>query len=123
MSLDIASRPGRTGTDDLVPSRYALRVGEIDVLVISDGVLPLPAATLATNADPAELAAWLDDMRQPPDVFKWPLNVVVVRSGGRAILVDAGIGAEMPKDFPQSAGLLAGRLTAAGIDPASVTDV
>jgi CDP-glycerol glycerophosphotransferase len=44
-----------------VPSRYALRVGEIDVLVISDGVFPLPATTLATNADPADLAAWLDD--------------------------------------------------------------
>ena len=83
MRFDIASRPGGTATDELVPSRYALRVGEIDVLVISDGVLPLPAATLATNAVPAELAAWLDDMRQPPDVFKWPLNVVVVRSGGQ----------------------------------------
>jgi glyoxylase-like metal-dependent hydrolase (beta-lactamase superfamily II) len=119
----IASRPGKTKTDDPVPSRYALRVGEIDVLVISDGVLPLPAETLATNADPAELAAWLDDMRQPRDLFKWPLNVVVVRSGGRTVLVDAGIGAEMPADFPRAAGLLAGRLAAAGIDPASVTDV
>ena len=104
MSLDIASHPGRTGTDELVPSRYALRVGEIDVLVISDGVLPLPATTLATNADPADLAAWLDDMRQPPDVFKWPLNVVVVRSGGRTVLIDAGIGAEFP-DFPQAGRL------------------
>src|SRR5262245_38649367 len=119
MSLDIAPHPGRTGTDELVPSRYALRVGEIDVLVISDAVLPLPAATLATNADPAELAAWLDDMLQPPDVFKWPVNVVVVRSGGRTVLIDSGIGAE----FTQAAGLLAKRLMAAGIDPDSVTDV
>jgi len=122
MSLDNTSHPGRPGPDELVPSRYALRVGEIDVLVISDGVIPLPAATLATNTDPAELAAWLDDMRQPPDVFKWPLNVVVVRSGGRTVLIDAGMGAEYP-DFPRAAGLLAGRLEAAGIDPASVTDV
>ena len=120
---DIALHPGRTMTDEVVPSRYALRVGEIDVLVISDGVLPLPAATLATNGDPAELAEWLDYMRSPPDVFKWPLNVVVVRSGGRTILIDAGIGAEMPANFPQAAGLLAGRLKAAGIDAASVTDV
>src|SRR6185312_10280520 len=37
--------------------------------------------------------------------------------------IDAGIGAEFPADFPQTAGLLAGRLAAAGIDPASVTDV
>jgi glyoxylase-like metal-dependent hydrolase (beta-lactamase superfamily II) len=123
MSVDIASHPGRTGINELVPSRYALRVGEIDVLVISDGVLPLPAATLATNADPAELGAWLEDMFEPPDVFKWPLNVVVVRSGDRTVLIDSGIGAEFPADFPQSAGMLAGRLEAAGIDPASVTDV
>jgi len=39
MSLDIASRPARTGPEELVPSRYAVKVGEIDVLVISDGVL------------------------------------------------------------------------------------
>jgi hypothetical protein len=90
MSFDIASHPGGTGTDKLVPSRYALRVGEIDVLVISDGVFPLPAATLATNADPADLAAWLDDRLQPPGVYKWPLSVVVVRSGGRTVLIDVG---------------------------------
>src|SRR5215831_5900888 len=99
MSLDITSHPGRPGPDELVPSRYPLRVGEIDVLVISDGVLPLPAATLATNADPADLAAWLDDRLQPADVYKWPLNVVVVRSGGRTVLIDTGVGAEYP-DFP-----------------------
>jgi glyoxylase-like metal-dependent hydrolase (beta-lactamase superfamily II) len=103
----------------LVPSRYALRVGKIDVLVISDGVFPLPATTLATNADPADLAAWLDYRLQPPDVYCWPLNVVVVRSGGRTVLIDAGIGAE----FQRAGGLLARRLEAAGIDPASVTDV
>ena len=121
VSLEKTSHPGRPGPDKLVPSRYALRVGEIDVLMISDGVFPLPAATLATNADPAELAAWLDDRLQPPDVFKWPLNVVVVRSGGRTVLIDSGVGSEFP-DFPQ-VGRLATRLDAAGIDPASVTDV
>jgi glyoxylase-like metal-dependent hydrolase (beta-lactamase superfamily II) len=121
MSLDKTSNPGRRGPDELVPSRYALRVGEIDVLVISDGVLPLPATTLATNADPAELAAWLKDRLQPTDVYTWALNVVVVRSGGRTVLVDSGAGSEFP-DNPR-AGRLVSRLDAAGIDPASVTDV
>jgi glyoxylase-like metal-dependent hydrolase (beta-lactamase superfamily II) len=121
-SVDDTLRPASQRSDELVPSRYALRVGEIDVLVISDGVFPLPATTLATNADPADLAAWLDDRLQPSDVYKWPLNVVVVRSGGRTILIDAGMGAEYP-DFPRAGGLLALRLEAAGIDPASVTDV
>jgi hypothetical protein len=35
--LDKSAHPGRPGTDELVPSRYALRVGDIDVLVVSDG--------------------------------------------------------------------------------------
>ena len=98
MSLDKTSHPGRTGTDELVPSRYALRVGEIDVLVISDGVLPLPTTMLGHNADPAVRAAWLDDMFLPPDAFDWALNVVVVRSGGRTILIDAGLGGVDSKD-------------------------
>jgi glyoxylase-like metal-dependent hydrolase (beta-lactamase superfamily II) len=120
MTLDNTTHPGTRGPDELVPSRYALRVGEIDVLVISDGVLPLPAETLATNADPAALKAWLDDRLLPSDVFTWPLNVVVVRSGGRTVLIDAGIGEEYPQF---RAGRLALRLDDAGIDPASVTDV
>ena len=54
MSLDNTSHPGRPGPDELVPSRYALRVGEIDVLVVSDGVLSLPGAMLGHNVDPAD---------------------------------------------------------------------
>jgi glyoxylase-like metal-dependent hydrolase (beta-lactamase superfamily II) len=76
---------------------------------------------LAHNADPAVRSAWLDDMFQPQDVLDWALNVVVVRSGGRTILIDAGMGVEFP-DLPR-AGRLAQRLDAAGIDLASVTDV
>jgi len=120
MNLDITSHPGRTGIEELVPSRYALRVGAIDVLVISDGVLPISSGIMATNADPADLASWLHDSFLPNEL-DWPLNVVVVRSGGRTVLIDAGLGTEYP-GFPR-AGQLALRLEAAGIDPASVTDV
>src|SRR6476659_8019949 len=90
-------------------------------MVVSDGLLSLPGAMLGHNADPAARAAWLEDMFLPPDVLEWALNVVVVRSGGRTILIDVGIGTEFP-DLKR-AGKLAQRLKAAGIDPASVTDV
>ena len=122
MSLDNTSHPGRSGPDELVPSRYALRIGEIDVLVVSDGVLPLPSAMMAHNADPAVRAAWLDDMFLPSDAFDWPLNVVVVRSGEQTILIDAGLGLDPNLALPR-AGQLVKRLEAAGIDLASVTDV
>ncbi|GGC47513.1 MBL fold metallo-hydrolase [Chelatococcus reniformis] len=122
MSLDTTTHPGRPGLDELVPSRYALQVGEIEVLVISDGVLPLPTAMLAHNADPAARAAWLNDMFLPPDAFDWALNAVVVRSGGQTILIDAGLGLDPDLALPR-AGQLVQRLAAAGIDLSSVTDV
>lgn len=118
--LNTALRPAEPVAGEPVPSRYALRIGEIEVLVISDGVLPQPAATIGTNAAPAEIAAWLDDMRLPPDEFKWPLNVVLVRSGDQTILVDTGVGEEFHS--PRS-GHLAARLDAAGVDPSSITDI
>ena len=90
MNLHNTALSVRPGSDELVPSRYALRIGEIDVMVVSDGVLPLPTAMLAHNADPAARSAWLKDMFLPPDAFDWALNVVVVRSGGRTILMTLG---------------------------------
>ncbi|OBF98624.1 MBL fold metallo-hydrolase [Mycobacterium sp. 852002-51152_SCH6134967] len=121
MSVDSISDLGTTNFDELVPSRYAVQVGDIEVLVISDGVLPITARTMATNADPTEFGSWLDDRFLPRDVLAWPLNVVVVRTAGRTILVDAGLGVEFP-DFPR-AGQTVHRLEAAGIDPSAVTDV
>ena len=67
MNLHTTSHPVTPRPDELVPSRYALKIGEIDVMVVSDGVLPLPTAMLAHNADPAVRATWLKDMFLPPD--------------------------------------------------------
>jgi glyoxylase-like metal-dependent hydrolase (beta-lactamase superfamily II) len=122
VSFDNTSHFGRPGLDELVPSRYALTVGAIDVMVVSDGVLTLPGAMLGHNADPAVRAAWLEDKFLPPDVLEWALNVVVVRSGDQTILIDAGIGVDPGLNLPR-AGQLIHRLEAAGIDLGSVTDV
>ncbi|MCB4859837.1 MULTISPECIES: MBL fold metallo-hydrolase [unclassified Sphingobium] len=121
MKLDTIAKPGTSDADDLVPSRYALSVGDLNVLVVSDGVLPLPTETMATNVDPTVRAAWFKDMFVGPDMFDWALNVLVVRSGDQTILIDAGLGGQFP-GFPR-AGQFPKRLEAAGIDLASVTDV
>ena len=122
MNVNITPPPASSNADELVPSRYALRIGEIDVLVVSDGVLTLPGAMLAHNAEPAVRAAWLNDNFLPPDAFDWALNVVVVRSGGKTILIDAGLGSDPDLNLPR-AGQLIKRLEAAGIDLGSVTDL
>jgi glyoxylase-like metal-dependent hydrolase (beta-lactamase superfamily II) len=122
MSLDNTLHPSRREPEELVPSRYAVRVGDIDVLVVSDGVLPLPTKMLGHNADAATRAAWLNDMFLPQEAFDWSLNVVVVRSGNQTILIDAGLGLDPDLNLPR-AGQLIKRLESAGIDLASVTDV
>ncbi len=121
MQLEATERPGGSGTEELVPSRYALRVGDIDVLVISDGVLPLPTETMSTNVDPIARRAWFKEQFLGPDAFDWALNILVVRSGDQTILVDAGLGGQFA-GFPR-AGQFPQRLEAAGIDLGSVTDV
>jgi glyoxylase-like metal-dependent hydrolase (beta-lactamase superfamily II) len=122
MNLHNTSYPMASGREELVPSRYALKVGDIDVLVVSDGVLPLPTTMLAHNAAPAERAAWLHDMFLPPDAFDWALNAVMVRSGDKTILIDAGLGSDPDLHLPR-AGQLIKRLEAVGIDLSSVTDL
>ncbi|WP_448950568.1 MBL fold metallo-hydrolase [Labrys neptuniae] len=122
MNLHTPTHPAKSALEEPVPSRYALKIGEIDVLVVSDGVLPLPTQMLGHNADTAERAGWLKDMFLPPDAFDWALNVVLVRSGDRTILVDAGLGSDPDLNLPR-AGQLLKRLEAAGIDLAAVTDV
>ncbi|MGK7652227.1 MBL fold metallo-hydrolase [Roseovarius sp. B08] len=122
MNVENTSLQGRAEPDELVSSRYAVKVGEIEVVVISDGVLPLPTEMLAHNADPAVRAAWLDDMFLPPDAFDWALNVVMVKSGDQTILIDAGLGLDPDLNLPR-AGQSIRRLETAGIDLASVTDV
>jgi hypothetical protein len=78
-----------------------MRVGKIDVLVISDGVLPPPTRMLGHNVAPADRAAWLNDMVLPLDAFDWSLNVVVVRSGDQTILIDAGPGLDPNLSLPR----------------------
>jgi glyoxylase-like metal-dependent hydrolase (beta-lactamase superfamily II) len=121
MQTDTIERPARSGTEEMVPSRYALKIGEIDVLIISDGVLPLPIETMSTNVDPISRVAWFKDQFLGPNAFDWALNVLVVCTGDQTILVDAGLGGQFP-GFPR-AGQFPKRLKAAGIDLSAVTDV
>jgi len=122
MNLHNTSYPAASKPEELVPSRYAVKIGEIDVLVVSDGVLPLPTKMLGHNADPAARANWLNDMFLPQDAFDWALNAVMVRSGDKTILIDAGLGSDPDLHLPR-AGQLIKRLEAAGIDLSAVTDL
>lgn len=112
---------GREGSGELVPSRYAVRIGDVDVVMISDGVLPLPTTTMSTNVSEGARNQWFDDHFLQRDMFDWALNIALVRSGDRLILIDSGVGDGF--EYFSRAGRSVMRLESAGIELAAITDV
>ncbi|CAG2147270.1 putative quorum-quenching lactonase YtnP [compost metagenome] len=117
----VIANVGKEGFGELVSSRYAVRVGDVDVLLISDGVLPLPTTTMSTNVSEADRNEWFDDRFLQRDMFDWALNIALVRSGDRLILVDSGVGDGF--EYFSRAGRSVLRLETAGIDLAAITDI
>jgi glyoxylase-like metal-dependent hydrolase (beta-lactamase superfamily II) len=112
---------GKEGTGELVSSRYAVRVGDVDVVLISDGILPLPTSTMSTNVSEKDRNEWFDDRFLQRDTFDWALNIALVRSGERLILIDSGVGDGF--EYFTRAGQSVMRLETAGIDLAAITDI
>ncbi|MBY4948348.1 MBL fold metallo-hydrolase [Cupriavidus respiraculi] len=112
---------GTEGSGELVSSRYAVRIGDVDVVLISDGILPLPTSVMSTNASEADRNEWFDGRFLQRDMFDWALNIALVRSGDRLILVDSGVGDGF--EYFTRAGRTVMRLETAGIDLSAITDI
>lgn len=117
----VITKLGKDGSGELVPSRYAVRVGDVDVVLISDGVLPLPTSTMSTNVSEADRNEWFDGRFLQRDMFDWALNIALVRSGERLILIDSGVGDGF--EYFTRAGQSVMRLESAGVDLAAITDI
>jgi len=117
----VTAKIGKEGSGELVPSRYAVRVGDVDVVLISDGVLPLPTSTMSTNVSEADRNEWFDGRFLQRDMFDWALNIALVRSGERLILIDSGVGDGF--EYFSRAGQSVMRLESAGIDLTAITDI
>ncbi|KVQ45805.1 MBL fold metallo-hydrolase [Burkholderia territorii] len=117
----VTTRLGKEAAGELVPSRYAVRIGDVDVVLISDGVLPLPTSTMSTNVSEADRNEWFDGRFLQRDTFDWALNIALVRSAERLILIDSGVGDGF--EYFTRAGRSVMRLESAGIDLAAITDI
>ena len=91
-----------------------MRVGDVDVVLISDGILPLPASTMSTNVSRSDRNEWFDSCFLRRDMFDWALNIALVCSGERLILIDSGVGVGF--EYFTRAGGSVMRLESAGID-------
>jgi len=112
---------GKEASGELVSSRYAVRIGDVDVVLISDGILPLPTSTMSTNVSEPDRNEWFDGRFLQRDMFDWALNIALVRSGDRLILIDSGVGDGF--EYFTRAGRSVMRLESAGIDLGAITDI
>ncbi|GAB2491107.1 MBL fold metallo-hydrolase [Comamonas humi] len=117
----VTANLGKEGSAEFVPARYAVRIGDVDVALISDGILPLPTSTMSTNVSEADRNEWFDGRFLQRDMFDWALNIALVRSGECLILIDSGVGDGF--EYFTRAGRSVMRLESAGIDLAAITDI
>src|ERR1700678_1329824 len=98
------------------PGFYRFKLGTIEITVISDGTLAFPAETLWL--DRAEDArGLLTSTFQLPSPVGLEINTILVNTGGKLMLIDAGCGVDK---FQKTAGRLLGNLAAAGYAPGDI---
>src|SRR3546814_7737940 len=76
---------------------------------------------MSTNVNESDRNEWFDGRFLQRDMLDWALNIALVRSGERLILVDSGVGDGF--EYFSRAGRSVMRLESAGIDLAALTDI
>jgi glyoxylase-like metal-dependent hydrolase (beta-lactamase superfamily II) len=98
------------------PSFYRFKLGTIEITVVSDGTLAFPAETLW--GDRAEDArGLLTSTFQPPSPVGLQINTILVNTGDKLVLIDAGCGVDK---FQKTTGKLLGNLASAGYAPGDI---
>lgn len=101
---------------------YRFRIGAFEGTVIWDGFIDHGYDEFWPNGDRAELQRLIEEYRLPTPTFPMDLNVVVVNTGERLILIDAGMGGEITW-FGEDMGLMLANMKAAGIDPNDIDTI
>jgi glyoxylase-like metal-dependent hydrolase (beta-lactamase superfamily II) len=98
---------------------YHLRIGDIEVIALSDGSVPQDLHVLLRDTTAAHTDALLDRgfLKNPVEAS---INAFLFRTGNRVVLVDTGAG-----DFfgPGFGGKLLDSLSREGVSPDQITDV
>jgi glyoxylase-like metal-dependent hydrolase (beta-lactamase superfamily II) len=96
-------------------------LGEFSALSLLDGTFSLPNdnKVFGVGRPPADVAAVLAAAALPTDRLELSLQPLLVQTPDRVLLFDAGAGANMGP----SAGKLSASMAAAGVAPATITDI
>lgn len=95
---------------------YRFRVGEIAATVLSDGLIGGPPRVYASDAPEAELRDALRRAFLSDDYMTLNLNTLLIETGGRRVLIEAGAGQTMGPN----GGRLFANFAAVGLSPADI---
>jgi glyoxylase-like metal-dependent hydrolase (beta-lactamase superfamily II) len=98
---------------------YRFRVGEISATVLSDGVIGGPPRVYASDAPEAELEEVLRRAFLATDHMTLNLNTLLIETGGRRILIEAGAG----KTMGPNGGRIFENLAAIGLSAADIDTI
>lgn len=98
---------------------HRFKHGALEITVLSDGVLNVATRLLNRDIAPEAIETTLGGALSAPGQVQYSVNIVLVRSGGELILIDAGAGT----NWEPTVGKLADRLAEAAIDPGQITKV
>lgn len=98
-------------------ARASVSLGGMQIEIVSDGSLVLPADFIMGANPPAEITAILATHGAIGGALTPPCNLTLLRHEGRVVLFDVGSG----PDFQPSAGRLPDTLDAMGLSPEDIT--
>src|ERR1700722_17244639 len=98
------------------PGFYRFKLGTIEITVVSDGTLAFPAETL-WGARAEDARGLLTSTFQPSSPVELQINTILVNTGGKLVLIDAGCGVDK---FQNTNGRLLGHLASAGYAPGDI---
>lgn len=101
---------------------YRFRIGKFECTTVWDGYIHHGYEGIFPNAPPEEMARLQQEYRLPSDHIPMDLNPVVVNTGDRLFLIDAGMGRTSTM-FGDKMGRLLENLAAAGLHPEQVDAV
>jgi glyoxylase-like metal-dependent hydrolase (beta-lactamase superfamily II) len=99
------------------PGFYRAKLGDFEITQIADGARTFPMPDTFVNNVPKEQAlAAAEAAYMPKGMVTVPFNPIVINTGSKLVLIDAGYGAAT---LP-TAGLLPANMAAAGIDAGAI---
>ena len=98
------------------PGYFRFNLGKFEVTVLSDGMNSTPLRFSASNIPETQLKDYLRANQLPTDTRLSHLNVCLINTGDKLVLVDTGAG----DNFTETAGNLLASLAAAGYSPEDI---